>query len=131
LRYGSFIIAAGATYMNPFIFTPLPAAPHFPKLLPYATKNTDEGYSHEFATMNNAPEGQWTKDEINLLRVRSLVEVNGIERYRIMLQTGTWPVEKERLVNNFINEATAEDKLFAENKLRESNKEGIIASSAM
>lgn len=105
VRYGTFIIGAGATYMNPFIFTPLPAAPHFNKLLPHATKNTDEGYSHEFATMNNAPEGEWTKDEINLLRVRSLVEVNGIKRYRTMLQTGTWPVEKERLTNCSINVA--------------------------
>lgn len=109
LHYGAFLIGAGATYMNPFIFTPLPAAPHFHKLLPYATKNTDEGYSHEFATMNNAPEGQWTKDEVNLLRVRSLVEVNGIERYRTMLQTGTWPVEKERLTNVSINEAIVAD----------------------
>lgn len=109
LRYGAFIIGAGATYMNPFIFTPLPAAPHFYKLLPHATKNTDEGYSHEFATMNNAPEGQWTKDEVNLLRVRSLVEVNGIERYRTMLQTGTWPVERECLTNISINETVVVD----------------------
>ena len=61
--------------------------------------------------MNNAPEGEWAKDEINLLRVRSLVEVNGIERYRTMLKTGTWPVEKERHTNFSINVAEMVDNL--------------------
>ncbi|WP_026190673.1 B12-binding domain-containing radical SAM protein [Methylobacterium sp. WSM2598] len=104
-EYGRFLMAAGASYMNPFIFTPLPGAPHFPTLRPYATTNTDEGYSHEFATMNDAPNGEWTKDELNLLRVRSLVEVNGMESYRTILQTGTWPISHSDPISRRINRA--------------------------
>lgn len=106
LNYGKFLMKAGASYMNPFIFTPLPGAPHFAKLQSYATKNTDEGYSHEFATMNDAPNGEWSKDELNLLRVRSLVEVNGMDSYKNILKTGTWPIsDKSPLIRN-INRAT-------------------------
>ncbi|KND58520.1 Radical SAM domain protein [Candidatus Burkholderia verschuerenii] len=104
-EYGRFLMAAGASYMNPFIFTPLPGAPHFSKLQPYATTNTDEGYSHEFATMNDAPNGEWSKDELNLLRVRSLVEVNGMESYKTILQTGTWPIADNDPISRRINRA--------------------------
>jgi len=93
IAYGKIIKEAGATYINPFIFTPLPGAPHFERLKDYSTANTDEGYSHEFGTIS-APNGEWTRDELSLLRADSIVQTNGIEKYRKMLSTGTWPIEK-------------------------------------
>lgn len=87
IRYGAFLREYGATFINPFLFTPLPGAPHFKALLPYATRNTDEGYSHEFCTLTTP---HLSKDERNLLRVKAIVDGNGMEGYKMMLQTGTW-----------------------------------------
>lgn len=94
--YGRMLRDAGATYINPFIFTPLPGAPHFPDLVPYVINNTDEGFSHEFGTIN-APNGEWTRDEMSLLRVYSILQSNGIGGYAKILKTGTWPVDRKRI----------------------------------
>lgn len=96
IAYGRVLREAGATYINPFIFTPLPGAPHFPELVPYAIKNTDEGFSHEFGTIN-APNGKWTRDEMSLLRAYSILQTNGIDGYAQILKTGTWPVDRKKI----------------------------------
>lgn len=56
--------------------------------------------------MNDAPNGEWTKDELNLLRVRSLIEVNGMESYKTILNTGTWPVSDDAPLERRINRAS-------------------------
>ena len=93
IEYGKFLKRAGATYINPFIFTPLPGAPHFTELKKYITPNTDECFSHEFATID-APNREWTRDELNLLRVWSIVQTNGLDGYKRILKTGTWDVHR-------------------------------------
>ncbi len=94
IKYGQFLKGSGAAFVNPFIFTPLPGAPHFSRLEKYATKNTDEGYSHEFCTVNMR-NNEWSMDEMNLLRVRALVEGNGLSNYMETLRTGTWAVRNK------------------------------------
>ncbi|PIN93703.1 cobalamin-binding protein [Candidatus Pacearchaeota archaeon CG10_big_fil_rev_8_21_14_0_10_31_24] len=93
--YGQKLKKSGAAFINPFIVTPLPGAPNFPllekRLGHYMSHDTDEGFSHEFATMS-APNDSWTRDEMNLLREHALLVGNGLESYRLMKQTGTWPV---------------------------------------
>ena len=96
IAYGKVLREAGATYINPFIFTPLPGAPHFSDLVPYVIRNSDEGFSHEFGTIN-APNGEWTRDEMSLLRAYSLLETNGIEGYTQTLKIGTWPVDRKKI----------------------------------
>ncbi|MEK6892761.1 MAG: cobalamin-dependent protein [Nanoarchaeota archaeon] len=95
IKYGKMLYDAGASFINPFIVTPLPGAPNFRgldnSLGNSLLRNTDSGYSHEFATID-APNGAWTKDELNLLRVYALIHGNGIHNYKEMLETGTWPV---------------------------------------
>jgi radical SAM superfamily enzyme YgiQ (UPF0313 family) len=91
VQYGVSLRAAGAAYVNPFIFTPLPGAPHFKELLQYVVPNTDEGFSHEFGTIES-PNREWTRDELNLVRANSIIQTNGIEGYARILRTGTWPV---------------------------------------
>lgn len=93
IRYGRDLKETRAAFINPFIFTPLPGAPHFSELEQYATKNTDEGYSHEFCTIN-VPNREWSKDELNMLRVRTLIEGNGLKGYVQAQKTGTWAVGK-------------------------------------
>lgn len=94
IAYGKIMRDSGATYINPFIFTPLPGAPHFSDLVPYVTRNTDEGFSHEFGTIN-APNGEWKRDELSLLRAYSIIATNGVEGYAQILKTGTWPVKRK------------------------------------
>lgn len=93
IAYGKMLKAAGAAYINPFIFTPLPGAPHFEGLKKYVIQNTDEGFSHEFGTIT-APNGVWTRDEMSLLRASAIVQTIGMQGYKQILQTGTWPVRK-------------------------------------
>ena len=93
IRYGQFLKSAGATYINPFIFTPLPGAEHFQALRRYVIPNTDEGFSHEFGTID-APNGAWTRDALNLLRAKTIIETVGLRGYKQILSTGTWPVSK-------------------------------------
>ncbi len=95
IAYGRILREAGATYINPFIFTPLPGAPHFPDLVRYVIRNTDEGFSHEFGTIN-APNGEWTRDEMSLLRAYSILQSNGVGGYAKILKTGTWPVDRKK-----------------------------------
>jgi len=97
IAYGQILRRAGASFVNPFIFTPLPGAPHFDRLIEYAVSNTDIGYSHEFATID-APNGEWTRDELNLLRAYSIIKTNGIKDYLRIINTGTWPVERTKLL---------------------------------
>lgn len=96
IAYGRMLREAGATYINPFIFTPLPGAPHFSDLVPHVIRNTDEGFSHEFGTIN-APNGEWTRDEMSLLRAYSILQTNGTEGYAQILKTGTWPVDRKKI----------------------------------
>lgn len=91
VAYGKMLREAGAAYINPFIFTPLPGAPHFDDLKRYVIRNTDEGFSHEFGTIT-APNGLWTRDEMSLLRSYAIVQTIGMEGYKQILETGTWPV---------------------------------------
>ena len=95
IRYGRMLKEAGASFINPFIVTPLPGAPNFrgleKSLGNFLLRNTDLGYSHEFSTVD-APNGVWTRDEMNLLRVYSLIYGNSMKNYKEMLKTGTWPV---------------------------------------
>ena len=96
LEYGKRLRAAGAAFINPFIVTPLPGSPNFTYLEQQLgnamIRNTDTGYSHEFATMD-APDGRWIRDEINLLRAYSLYYCNGWGSYETLRKTGTWPVD--------------------------------------
>ena len=78
--------------INPFIFTPLPGAPHFKHLVQYTNPNTDESFSHEFGSID-APNREWTRDNLNLLRTKSIVVANGLNGYKRILETGTWPVD--------------------------------------
>ncbi len=98
IEYGKRLKAAGAAFINPFIVTPLPASPNFnylEKLLGNSMcRNTDLGYSHEFATMD-APDGTWIRDEMNLLRTYALYECNGWDAYKTLKKTGTWPVSND------------------------------------
>lgn len=91
IEYGKKLMSYGASFVNPFILTPLPGAPHFDSLKKYTLKDTDLGYSHEFGTLT-APNGEWTPDELNLMRVRLITETIGFERYKRMIETETWPV---------------------------------------
>lgn len=97
IRYGQDLIESGAVFANPFIFTPLPAAPDFhdleKRLGSFLKRNTDEGFSHEFATID-APNRAWTRDALNLLRVYSMLQTIGVEGYKYTLRTGTWPVRR-------------------------------------
>ncbi|MFC1648928.1 radical SAM protein, partial [Nanoarchaeota archaeon] len=93
ISYGGLLKETGATYINPFIFTPLPGAPHFSDLVEYVTPNTDEGFSHEFASMD-APNSEWSRDELNVLRTKALITTIGVTGYKHILQTGTWPVKR-------------------------------------
>lgn len=90
IEYGKRLKGANAAFINPFIFTPLPAAPHFSRLKQYCIRNTDEGFSHEFGTLQSV--GDLTRDELSLLRVDCLIRANGIESYKETLRTGTWAV---------------------------------------
>ncbi|MFA5797189.1 MAG: cobalamin-dependent protein [Candidatus Woesearchaeota archaeon] len=89
-RFAKELRKVGASYINFFIDTPLPGAPNFYDLLPYASRNTDECYSHEFGTMN-APNGEWTRDELTLLRLQGIFDTIGVDGYKKMCRTGTWP----------------------------------------
>jgi anaerobic magnesium-protoporphyrin IX monomethyl ester cyclase len=99
ISYARDLVKAGATFANPFIFTPLPGAPNFPnlenRLGSHLTRNTDEGFSHEFATID-APNKEWTRDELNLLRIYSLIQTIGVKGYKRMIETGTWPVSPKQ-----------------------------------
>ncbi|MBI2138575.1 B12-binding domain-containing radical SAM protein [Candidatus Woesearchaeota archaeon] len=95
IAYGQRLKNAGASFINPFIFTPLPGAPHFENLRKYVHSNTDECFSHEFGTID-APNGEWTRDELSLMRLRSLIMTEGLEGYRRMVKYGTWPVDNQR-----------------------------------
>lgn len=90
IEYGKRLRQVGAAFVNPFIFTPLPAAPHFGRLKQYCIPNTDEGFSHEFGTLKQS--GDLTRDELSLLRVDCLIRANGPESYLETLRTGTWAV---------------------------------------
>ena len=92
IEYGKRLKDANAAFINPFIFTPLPGAPHFAGLKQYCIKNTDEGFSHEFGTLQWC--GDLTRDELSLLRVDCLIRANGIESYKETLRTGTWAVSQ-------------------------------------
>ena len=92
IEYGRVLKEAGITYVNPFIFTPLPGAPHFRSLEKYVIPNTDESFSHEFGSID-APNGEWNRDHLNLLRTKALIKSNGVAAYKRILETGTWPVE--------------------------------------
>jgi radical SAM superfamily enzyme YgiQ (UPF0313 family) len=91
IAYGKWLRQKGAAYINPFIVTPLPGTPQFHAAKEYLVPNTDEGFSHEFGTMDS-PNNEWTRDELNLLRVQTIIETAGIEGYEQILRTGTWPV---------------------------------------
>ncbi len=91
LCYGKELIQQGASYANFFAVTPLPGAPNFNSLIPFATHNTDEGYTHEFGTMN-APNGEWTRDELTLLRAYGIINSVGMDKFKEMQQIGTWPI---------------------------------------
>lgn len=91
LAYGRKLNEVGADFINPFIVTPLPGSPGFSKLLKYSIRNTDEGYTHEFGTMD-ACDREWTKTELDILRIQFIIDSIGVEGYKEMLKTGTWPV---------------------------------------
>ena len=90
IEYGKRLKEAGAAFVNPFIFTPLPGAPHFGRLKEYCLRNTDEGFSHEFGTLKRT--GDLSRDELSLMRVDCLIRANGEEAYLETLRTGTWAV---------------------------------------
>ena len=96
IRYGERLRGAGAAFINPFIFTPLPGAPHFNSLSPISLHNTDLGFSHEFPTIDYDKIGDkdsLTVAQVALLREAALIRGNGFENYILMRQTGTWPVK--------------------------------------
>ncbi len=66
--------------------------------MPYVIRNTDEGFSHEFGTIN-ASNGEWTRDEMSLLRAYSILHTNGIGGYAQILKTGTWPVDRKKIAS--------------------------------
>lgn len=80
-------------FVNPFVFTPLPGAPNFPALRDYTINNTDEGFSHEFGSIN-APDNQWHRDTMSLVRINAMLQTIGIDRYEQTIKTGTWPVNR-------------------------------------
>ena len=92
IKWGKKLKKAGADYINPFIFTPLPGAPHYPSLKDFSTRNTDIGYSHEFPTLNKSPDGKISMDEYLMLREQVLLECNGEEAYMKLRNIKTWPV---------------------------------------
>lgn len=96
IDYGKTLIKAGATFVNPFIFTPLPGAPNFFNLKDYTISNTDEGFSHEFGSID-APDGQWCRDTMSLVRVGAIIQTIGIDGYEKIIKTGTWPVDKNNV----------------------------------
>ena|SRR3989338_2283033 len=94
VKYGGELVNAGAVWSQLFINTPLPGAPNFKHLVKglgsYLSRNTDEGYSHEFGTIN-APNNEWTRDELSLLRVSGIIYAIGIRGYKKTRERGTWP----------------------------------------
>ena len=92
--YGKMLMAAGATYINPFVFTPLPGAPHFAELRKYTINNTDEGFSHEFGSLD-APDGSWCRDTMSLARVAAIITTVGADGYELIAKTGTWPISRD------------------------------------
>lgn len=99
IEYGKALKPAGASFVNPFIVTPLPGTKDWmggisaQELLQYLVRNTDTGITHEFGSVNN-PNGHWIRDEVELKREQCLYEANGIEAYRQVHRTGTWPVDR-------------------------------------
>ncbi|MEI6825890.1 MAG: cobalamin-dependent protein [Desulfuromonadales bacterium] len=91
IEYGKMLMSSGATYINPFVFTPLPGAPHFEKLRKYTINNTDEGFSHEFGSLD-APDGSWCRDTMSLARVAAIMTTVGADGYELIAKTGTWPI---------------------------------------
>lgn len=91
--YGRKLMQAGASYINPFVFTPLPGAPHFEELRKYTLNNTDEGFSHEFGSLD-APDGSWCRDTMSLARVAAIMQTVGAEGYELIARTGTWPISQ-------------------------------------
>jgi radical SAM superfamily enzyme YgiQ (UPF0313 family) len=92
--YGKMLMTAGATYINPFVFTPLPGAPHFAELRKYTINNTDEGFSHEFGSLD-APDGSWCRDTMSLARVAAIITTVGADGYELIAKTGTWPISRD------------------------------------
>lgn len=91
VEYGKMLMHAGASYINPFVFTPLPGAPHFTELRGYTINNTDEGFSHEFGSLD-APDGSWCRDTMSLARVAAIIKTVGANGYELIAKTGTWPI---------------------------------------
>ncbi len=94
ISYGGDLVKSGAAWSQLFLTTPLPGAPNFKPLVKelgsYLLRNTDEGYTHEFGTMN-APNNEWTRDELSLVRVGGIIETIGIEGYKEILFRRSWP----------------------------------------
>ncbi|WP_201773196.1 B12-binding domain-containing radical SAM protein [Geobacter pickeringii] len=94
INYGKMLMQAGATYINTFVFTPLPGAPHFSELRKYTINNTDEGFSHEFGSLD-APDGSWCRDTMSLARIAAIISTVGINGYEQIAKTGTWPISRD------------------------------------
>ncbi len=94
ISYGKRLKQAGTKFVNPFCYTILPGAEHFFDLLPMVDTSTDDGFSHELATIEIFDFGDgkgWSRNWLDLIRVGSIIETEGIEGYKRLRTTGTWP----------------------------------------
>lgn len=92
IDYAVTLMDHGMAYANPFIVTPIPGTRTWEFQRDYVVRNYDTGWSHEKATMATE---KWSDEDIERMRLKLLVDANGIDRVRTMLTSGTWPVEKQ------------------------------------
>jgi radical SAM superfamily enzyme YgiQ (UPF0313 family) len=90
IDYAVTLMKAGMAYANPFIVTPIPGTRTWQFQKDYVVRDYDTGWSHEKATMATE---KWSAEQIESMRLKLLVEANGPERVKTMLQRGTWPVD--------------------------------------
>jgi anaerobic magnesium-protoporphyrin IX monomethyl ester cyclase len=90
IDYAVKLMGAGMAYANPFIVTPIPGTPMWQFQKQYVVRNYDTGWSHEKATLATS---SWSAEDIERMRLKLLVDANGPERVKKMVQRGTWPVD--------------------------------------
>lgn len=96
IDYAVKLMKHGMAYANPFIVTPIPGTRTWEFQRDYVVRNYDTGWSHEKATMAT---DKWTAEDMERMRLKLLVEANGLENVRKMLTRGTWPVDNPHETN--------------------------------
>lgn len=96
IDYAVKLMGHGMAYANPFIVTPIPGTRTWEFQRDFVVRNYDTGWSHEKATMATH---KWSAEDMERMRLKLLVDANGLENVHKMLTRGTWPVENPHETN--------------------------------